>query len=300
VNRREFISVYGALFSAMLIWGFSFLATKDAVATIPIYSLLFYRFAIATIVLAPIVGLRRAFSLPLRDLLILAGLSSLSPVGYFIFETYGVAWTQPSHVSVIVATIPIAVYIIAFVKGQERPTLKRAIGVLTAYGGILLVIGLSREEEGASVVGDLLVLGAVLSAAVRTILVKDVLKRVTPLQLTFYQFFFSLLVFGPLAAAGGLPRLGGITLRVGGEILFLGALCSAGAFFAMHYALTRLSATEVAVAVNLVPIVTLLAEASILGIGLTLAKGLGTLLTIAGVIITQLGSPPEPIPTRSG
>jgi len=136
--------------------------------------------------------------------------------------------------------------------------------------------------------------------AVRTTLIKDVLRRVTPLQLTFYQFFFSLFVFGPLAAMHGFSWLEGLTLKVTGEILFLGVLCSAGAFFAMHYALTRLSATQVAVAANLVPIVTLIAEASLLGIGLTLAKGLGTLLTIAGVIITQRGTPPEPLPVRGG
>jgi len=300
MDRRGLIRVYGALLAAMLIWGFSFLAIKDAVSSIPIFPLLFCRFAIATIVLAPIAGIRSALRLPARDLAILAGLAGLSPIGYFIFETYGLALTQPSHVSLIIATIPIAVYIIAFAIRQERITRRKTIGVLIAYSGILLVIGLSQGEEGASITGDLLVLGAVLCAAVRTTLIKDILKRVTPLQLTFYQFFFSLFVFGPLAAMHGFSWLEGLTLKVTGEILFLGVLCSAGAFFAMHYALTRLSATQVAVAANLVPIVTLIAEASLLGIGLTLAKGLGTLLTIAGVIITQRGTPPEPLPVRGG
>jgi len=299
VDRRGSIRVYGALFSAMLIWGFSFLATKDAVSAIPIYPLLFFRFAIATVVLFPIAWFRRAFRLPRRELAILAGLSALSPVGYFIFETYGVSLTQPSHVSVIVATIPIAVYIIAFAIRQERITPRKTIGVLVAYSGILLVIGLS-QGEGASLAGDLFVLGAVLSAAVRTILVKDVLRHVTPLQVTFYQFFFSLFVFGPLAELHGFSWTEGLTAKITGEILFLGVLCSAGAFLAMHYALTRLSATQVAVTANLVPIVTLIAEASLLGIGLTPAKGIGTLLAIAGVVITQIGTPPEPLPVRGG
>ena len=300
MDRAGMLKVYGALFSAMLIWGFSFLAIKDAVSSIPIFPLLFCRFAIATLVLAPIGGLRRVLALPRRDLLALAGLASLSPIGYFIFETYGVALTQPSHVAVIIATIPIAVYIIAFARRQEPMTARKTIGVLLAYVGILVVIGLSRGEEGASWIGDLIVLGAVVCAAIRTSLVKDVLKRVTPLQLTFYQFFFSLFVFGPLAAQDGLSWVGEITPKIGGEILFLGILCSAGAFFAMHYALTRLSATRVAVAANLVPIVTLIAEATVLGIAITPMKGLGTLLTIIGVIVTQIGSASEPVPVRGG
>ena len=282
------IRVYGALISAMAIWGFSFLAIKDAIGTIPIFSLLFARFLLATILLG-ILGLaRKALRLPRRDLLALAGLSILSPVGYFLFETYGVLHTQPSHVAVIIATIPIAVYIIAFARKQERLTWRRSAGILIAYSGILVMIGWGKNEAGASLLGDVLVLGAVLCAASRTTLIKDVLRRVTPLQVTFYQFFFSLFVFGPLALTEGFSWIGQVTALTVLELLFLGVFCSAGAFMFLHYALTHLSATQVAVSANLVPIVTLVAEIGILGAVITLPKALGTAITLAGVLLTQL------------
>ena len=119
---RTPIRVYGALLFAMLVWGFSFLAVKDAVSTIPVLSLLFTRFAIATVLLAIAAVVRRQLLLPRRDLLTLAGLALLSPVGYFLFETYGVSLTQASHASILVAVIPIAVYVIAFVRRQESPS----------------------------------------------------------------------------------------------------------------------------------------------------------------------------------
>ena len=289
MNLSTAIRVYSALLSAMAIWGLSFLAIKDVLSTVPVFSLLFTRFLLAAILLGFVSVTRRALRIPRKELLALAGLAVLSPVGYFLFETFGVARTQPSHVAVIIATIPIAVYLIAFARRQERASWKKAVGILTAYAGILLIIGLGQRETGASLVGDLLILGAVLCAAIRTSLIKDILRRVTPLQLTFYQFFFSLFVFGPLAATDGLGWLNRVSMLTLLEILFLGVFCSAGAFLAMHYALSHLSATRVAVSANLVPLITLTAEVILLGSSLTPIKGIGTAITLAGVLLTQWG-----------
>jgi len=221
-------------------------------------------------------------------------------VGYFLFETYGVAQTAPSHVAVIIATIPIAVYLIAFARRQESASRRKTAGILTAYAGILVIIGFGRGEPGASWIGDLLVVGAVLCAATRTSLIKDALRRVTPLQLTFYQFFFSLFIFAPLAATDGLAWTSRLSTVAALEIVFLGVFCSAGAFLAMHYALAHISATQVAVSANLVPLITLVAEVTLLGSVLTVAKTVGTAITIAGVLWTQWDRRPKAIDPAVG
>lgn len=291
------VRIYGALISAMIIWGLSFLAIKDVIGTIPIFSLLFARFLLATLLLGILGITRKALRLPRRDLLTLAWLSILSPVGYFLFETYGVFHTQPSHVAVIIATIPIAVYLIAFARKQERITWRKSAGILIAYSGILVLVAWGKNEAGASLLGDLLILGAVVCAASRTTLIKDVLRRITPLQLTFYQFFFSLFVFGPLALTEDIGWIGQVTLLPLLELLFLGVFCSAGAFLFLHYALVHLSATQVAVSANLVPIITLVAEIGILGAAITLPKALGITITLVGVLLTQLDRS-SGLPTR--
>jgi len=288
VRKSKLVRVYGALSFAMLVWGFSFLAIKDVIRTIPPFSLLCTRFVLATLLLGGMLWYKRGFRLPRRDLVILAGLSALSPVGYFLFETFGVAHTQPSHVAVIIATIPAAVYLIAFARKQERPTWAKTAGVAIAYLGILIIVGLGTNDEGASLLGDLLVVGAVICAATRTTLIKDALRRVTPLQLTFYQFFFALVVFIPLAATDGIDWIAQMTPFALFEVLFLGVVCSAVAFLFLHYALAHLSATRVAVSANLVPIITLAAEIAILNAVLTLPKAIGTAITLLGVLLTQL------------
>ena len=296
------IRVYGALLSAMAIWGFSFLAIKDAVGTIPILSLSFARFAIATVALGLLALARGRLGLSRSNLLRVGGLTLLSPVGYFLFETYGISMTQASHASILIAAIPIVVYLIAFARRQEPVTWRKTSGILLAFVGVVVIIASSPSEAGASLVGDLLILGAVLCAALRTTLIVDVLKRISPLQLTFYQFFLSLFVFGPCVAIDGFGWVGEMTSLLWAEVLFLGVGCSAVAFLAMHFALSRLTATRVAVSANTVPLVTLFAEAMLFGVALTPLKLIGTVLTIVGVVTTQLGTPPRetPSPTLRG
>ena len=282
------IRAYAALVSSMVIWGFSFLATKELLPVVPVLSLLFARFAVASVFLGLLALARRALWIPRRDLALLTGLTLLSPVGYYLFETYGVALTQASHVSILIATIPIGVYLIAFARRTERITWRRTAGILLGFLGIVLLIDSSSGEAGASLAGDLLVLGAVACAAVQTVLLKDALRRITPLQLTFYQAALSLVVFGPLAARQGFAWIPRVSLVGWWEFLFLAVFCSAVAFLAMNYALARLSATSVSVSVNLVPIVTLIAEIAWFGIPLTLAKGVGAALAVVGVLVIQI------------
>jgi drug/metabolite transporter (DMT)-like permease len=224
----------------------------------------------------------------------------LSPVGYYLFETYGVAWTQASHVSIIIATIPIGVYAIAFARRMERVTWRRTVGIVFAFAGVILLIDSSQGEAGASLAGDLFVLGAVLCAAIQTVLLKVALRRITPLQLTFYQALLSLAAFGPLASLDGFAWVAPLSPAGWGYLLFLAIFCSGVAFLAMNYALVRLSATSVAVSVNLVPVVTLLAEALLFSVALTPAKLGGTLLVLIGVLVTQMESPSAVAPTGGG
>lgn len=288
----------------MTIWGLSFLATKELLPTVPVLALLFSRFAIAALLLAGCAavggGWRKTLRVTRRDLGMLALLSILSPVGYYLFETYGVSSTQASHASVLIATIPIGVYLIAFARRIEKITWRRTISILLAFAGVVLLIDSSQGEAGASLVGDVLVLGAVACAAVQTVLLKGALRRVTPLQLTFYLAILSLAAFGPLSALDGFSWIGRLSAAGWGYLLFLAVFCSGIAFLAMNYALVHLSATSVAVSVNLVPVVTLLAEALLFSVPFTPAKLGGALLVLVGVFVTQLELSPAVAPTGGG
>ena len=195
---KRSVSVYLSSGFAMLVWGLSFLAAKDVVSHVPVFTLLFLKFGVATLLLGLIGGVMRTLAVSRRDLAVLAGLAILSPIGYFLFETFGVANTQPSHVSVIMAAIPTVVLLIPLGKHQEHATWQKGVG--------------------------------------------------------------------------------------------LGVFCSAGAFLALHYSLTRLSATQVAALTSFIPVITLFVEVLLIGTRLSLLKGLGTAVAKDGVLLVQTGN----------
>ncbi len=287
MNSRQKLQVYSALAASMAVWGLSFLVTKQVVSVLPVSTLLAMRFVIASVFLGVWVIARGELRISKRDLGVLAALAVLSPVGYFLFETHGVARTQASHASVIVAIIPAVVFILAMIFRQERFSWRKALGIALAYAGVVLVIGVGTSEEGATILGDVLILGAVACASVRTLLAKRVLRRVTPLQLTFYQFLFSLIVFVPLASADGFEWTAKFTGSVLFGVLFLGLFCSALAFLAMHYALVHLPASGVSVAANFVPVVTLIAEIALYGTTPSWPKLTGMVMVIGGMVLAQ-------------
>jgi drug/metabolite transporter (DMT)-like permease len=114
------------------------------------------------------------------------------------------------------------------------------------------------------------------------------LRRVTPLQLTFFSFLFSLVFFGSLTLSDGLNWVEQLNMSIILGVLFLGVLSSAVAFFGIHYALASLSATQVTVAANLIPVIALFAEVFLIGMDITLLKVVGVAVTITGVLLTQL------------
>jgi len=306
MNDRKKLQVYAALAASMTVWGVSFLVTKHVVGVLPVSTLLAMRFLLASAFLGAWAMIRGDLRVPRRDLQVLAALTVLSPVGYFLFETHGVARTQASHASVIIAVIPAAVFILAMLFRQERFAWRKALGIALAYAGVVLVIGLGTSETGATVLGDVLILGAVACASIRTILAKRVLQRVTPLQLTFYQFLFSLVVFLPLASTEGLDWTVNFSGSVLLGVLFLGLFCSALAFLGLHYALVHLPASGVSVAANFVPVVTLIAEIALYGVLPSPAKLAGMVMVIGGMVFAQAvnrgkgAANHDPVPGEAG
>jgi len=287
-SSKEKVRVYAALFSVVIIWGLCFLAIKDVVQVVPVFTFLFLQAAGAVIALGILGGAQGALRFPRCGLLALTGMSLLSPIGDLTFEAFGTARTQPSHVSVIIAVIPTAVYLVALLRRQERLTWKKGLGVTLTYIGIILIVSLSGSTSGASLMGDLLIIGVVFCIVVRSIFIKEMLKRVTPLQLTFYQFLLSLFFFGPLAATDNLLWVAQLTPTIILEILYLGFLSAGVAHLAINYAISHLSVTQVAVATSSIPLITLFAEILLMGTSLTFFKAIGIVATITGVTLTQL------------
>ncbi|GAB4340314.1 MAG: DMT family transporter [Calditrichia bacterium] len=283
--------IYGLLVFMTILFGLSFIASQNALQGLGIYQLVFARNLLAfSFFLILMLWQRRFFPIQKKDWPAFLLLTLIEPVGYFIFETYGVKYTTPSVVSLMIATIPIYSMVFAFWILKEKTTRAGILGIVLSLLGVYFII--SRQESSflapKPVLGSLFALGAAISAGLYNVLCRRLTQRYSATTITFYQTLVASLVFFPLAiwdpTRTEAPLL---NYSVVGSLLYLALGCSLLAYFLLNYTLGKMETARVAVFANLIPVVTIFASFLIYSERLSLMQLSGALLVISGIFLTN-------------
>lgn len=286
------LAPYISLTAAMLFWGLSFVATKIALESLPTFTLVFARFGLASCLFLALMAHygRPHFTLRVHGKVLLTAI--FEPGLYFIFETIGLQHTTAPKAALIIALIPIVVLLLAFPFLGERSSPWSLFGIILSLIGIAVLVGGEaqfRWEWGGHLLGDLLIFGAVISAALYIVLARDLgrthsAREITSMQ-TLYGALFYLLPF-----VWELPQLhwSHISDRSLLAVLYLTLFATFGAFLCYNFALTKVSASRAAVFINGVPVVTALGAWMFLGETLSLLQVGGGLLVLLGVYLSNL------------
>ncbi len=292
--EQEQLKTYGALMATTIFWGLSFVATKVALESIPTFTLIFARFALASFFFA-VLMIRRGFpSFTPKDHAKLFLIAIFQPGLYFFCETQGLLYTSAAKVSLIIATIPVAVMILSAIILKEKTNFLGIIGVFLSITGIaILVIGDPDFIWGVegSLKGDLIVFGAVLSAAIYIVSARNLGKRYSAREITSMQCFYGAVFFAPfLFTDVATFSWTAFSPRSIMALLYLAVFATVAAFLFYNYALTQIPASRASVFINGIPVVTALGAWVILDEHLTLLQLAGGALVIAAVFITNVMS----------
>jgi|GEM_PF-1047061 len=182
-----------ALIAALLLWGTSFPTMKYILATNHPFTILFYRFLFAFILLIPffIFKFRVYFPVIIRHKkLFILGILNFVGMG---FQISGIKYTTSTKSVIIIQMLLVVVPVLAYFFLKEKINLRKLSGMVFSFtGAIILSTNLQFESllERGTVVGDLLILGAVLAWGVFIILTRK-------FAMTFGAF---LLLFPSVAA----------------------------------------------------------------------------------------------------
>jgi len=272
------------------LFGMTFISVKAALEGLGVFQLVFGRYAIAFLVLTLIFhkNLRR-FHLKRRDWKYFLLLTAVEPVGYFIFETFGLRYTSPASASLMVATIPIFSLIFAIFILNEKPGRAGILGVLVCFGGVYFIVQLQEANRiaPAPLPGNGLVLLAALSAGFYNCYARKLSFNHSPLTITYYQTLTATVVFMPLAVWESFHNPAFyIDWKIAGHVLYLAFGGSIFAYFLLNQALSRLKAAQVAVFSNLIPVVTIAASYLFFDEVLKPLQLLGAALVIGGIYLT--------------
>jgi drug/metabolite transporter (DMT)-like permease len=194
-------SAYLCLAGSMALVGSYVGLSKLLVLVFPVFLLAWLRFGIAAV--AMVRWVRRAPAEPPlsphdRWLLFLE-----SFLGNFLFSVcmlFGVARTSAVAAGVIMAAIPAAVALLSRVFLGERIRGRVMAGIACAVGGIALV-SLSRHEgqaDGGSLLGNLLLTGAVFCEASYVVIGKKLAANVSPRRISALVNLWGLALVTPL------------------------------------------------------------------------------------------------------
>ena len=274
----------------ILVWGTTFISTKVLLASFQPVEILFIRFVLGFLALC-IAAPRRLHTADRKQELTfaLAGLSGICL--YYLLENIALTYTLASNVGVIISIAPFFTALLAhlFLHAEAKLHARFFVGFLVAIVGIVL-ISFSGKQLALNPLGDALAVVAAFVWAVYSLLTRKISSFGYPVLLATRRTFFYGLVFmlPALLLSGFHPSPAAFaSIPVLANLLYLGLGASALCFVTWNFAVKELGAVKTSVYIYAVPVITVLTSALILHEPLTLRTGLGTVLTLAGLLLSE-------------
>ena len=215
------ISAIDALLLLMtLIWGTNYSIVKSAFAELDAQAFNAARMILGSLVfLAIIVAIRRMPSrladgpadsegiagifynptpITRRDWLALIGLGLVGHTLYQYFFIGGLARTSVANSSLMLAATPVVIALVSALIGEDRIGRMHWVGAALSMLGIYMVVGRGTAHEQHSLVGDLMMFGAVCCWAVYTIAARRLMRRHSPVGVTGLSMAIGTALYVPL------------------------------------------------------------------------------------------------------
>ena len=166
MNRKTTKAVLCAVLGNVL-WGFSFLFTRVGLNVAPDPKvMLSHRFLLSALFMAVSVLLGRArISLKGKNWKPLAVLL-VTQIGYYVFETYGLIYTNTTIAGMVLAVVPVAAIGTGALFLKEYPTRRQALFCIMPVVGVIIMTISGKELGVVTTVGILLLLLTVLDSAI--------------------------------------------------------------------------------------------------------------------------------------
>ena len=290
MRTKKEISGHLSALTAILVWGTTFTSTKILLMSFTPVEILFFRFIIGFTVLF-ILSPRKISVKNMRQELIFAAAGFCGITMYFLMENIALLHTTASNAGVIVSLSPFFTGILSFYfSDDEKLDVSFFIGFVIALTGIGLISFNGMMNLNLNPIGDFLALLAAFFWSLYSILMKKVSKfGYSNLESTKRVFFYGLFFMIPAILISDfkwefIRFADPVNLF---NILFLGAGASALCFAAWNTAVNILGAVKTSVYIYIVPIVTVLSAALVLGEKLTIISVCGVIITFAGLLISE-------------
>lgn len=294
LNRPKLVANL-AMLTVVCFWGLSYISIKVAVSEIPPTTMALIRFAIASILLWIIQKkVEPGVVVARQDIpkVVLGGILGITL--YFYFENIGVKLSTAANASLIAAVVPIIAITLDIFFFKSRASVFKLIAIIMTIAGMYLSVTANGKFSigSSNFLGNMLMLAAMLSWALYTLVNKSLQGKYSGVVLTTYQTIAGTLCLIPLSALE-YKSWHGFSLVALGNVLYLALFCSVVCYLLYMYVLRRLDVTVTTLYLNLVPIIGVSGGYLILNEQIMPSQLVGGGLTLIAIIIANCEKTPS-------
>lgn len=271
-------------------WGTTFLSIRVAVETIPAWFVAGIRQLLAAIIMLMILQYRKEFKwIGWKNLKYQLIFSTLMLIVANGMTTVAEESVTSSLASLMSACSPIVVFLGSVAIGLQKFSFRALIGIFLCFSGILFIFwdGLNDLANPDYLMGIIFLFLAILGWASGTIFTKKLNLQSKNISLNlFYQFAFAGIIqlcFAFLFSEN--YNFGNWSIKSISAMLYLAVFGSVSAFFAFHYALTKISPVQVSILAYVNTVISIFLSWLILDESISTKFIVAAILIIAGVFI---------------
>jgi len=295
IDKKTLIKANFLLLISAIAFGSSFVATKIALESYSPYVIAFGRLAVGSFALIFFLNLLKKTTVLKKDWKLFFFIGFFEPFLCFILEGNALRFTSASQAGIINAVLPLMVATGAFFFLKERLNFQKLSGLFIAIAGVVWLTLSAQITEHAPdpLLGNLLEILTMLSAAIGIIAVKSLCRRYSWFFITATQILISSVLFIPVVMLH--PQTYHIEFAMAPllAIIYLGLFCNMLAYGFYNYGISKIPASQASVYVNLIPVFAMFFGFLILKEQITIITILASLVVFTGVFISQTEKLPD-------
>ena len=288
---KDYLFVFSVL-AVAIIWGTTFLGIRISVETIPGWFVAGIRQLIAAIILLFVLIFKKELKwIGWKNLKIQIIFSMLMLVIANGMTTVAEEHITSSLASLISATSPIFVFLGSIIFGLQKFNYRSLIGILLGFSGVVFIFwnGINDLLNPDFRMGILFIFIAILGWAVGSVFTKKLNYKNENISLNlFYQFLFAG-IFQLIIAFLFTKNFNfeNWNLRSSLAMVYLAIFGSVIAYFAFHYALRKISPTQISILSYINTMIAIFLGWLVLDEEISLKFIVAAILIITGVFITN-------------
>ena len=280
--------LYALILLMVAFWSGNYIAGKIALRELSPLFLAGLRIGLAGVMMLPLyaweVARNRDRSLMVaarHDVVRLLMLGMLGVTLNQFFFIVGLSRTSVAHAAILIGLTPIQVLIIAGLRGQERITARKTVGMAVALAGVAALKAFEpAAATGATWLGDFFILLTGLCFALFTVFGKEVTRQYSTITMNTYAYVGGAVALLPLTLwEAARQPLAHVSAGAWLAAIYMALGPSVIAYLIYYHALSHMTASRVSAFSYLQPIF-----ASIMGV-VILGESLGAPVIAGGAVI---------------